>query len=46
MSDEQEMDQVTCPECGAMFNTYNVDGVECPCCGLIFEPSEEDEAHP
>jgi len=29
-----EMDQVTCPECGAMFDTIITDFVECPRCGV------------
>ena len=33
-----EMDQVTCPACGAMFDTILADVVECPCCCATFHP--------
>lgn len=32
------MDQATCPECGAMFDTIITDEIECPCCGETFRP--------
>jgi uncharacterized C2H2 Zn-finger protein len=46
MSEAEEMEQCTCPECGAMFDTYNVDRVECPRCGAIFEPTKEEKERP
>ena len=37
-----EMDQVTCPFCDAMFDTILSDVVECPCCGAKIHLSTAD----
>ena len=39
--DIDEMDQVICPFCGAMFDTILADVVECPCCCASIELSTE-----
>jgi len=41
--DIDEMDQVTCPFCAAMFDTIIADWVECPCCGAEIDLTERDE---
>ena len=40
--DTDEMDQVTCPFCGAMFDTILADVVECSCCGAKIDLTENE----
>ena len=41
--DIDEMNQVLCPFCGAMFDTILSDVVECPCCGAEIDLTERGE---
>lgn len=42
MNSEDEI-QVTCPECGAMFNSIESDVIECPSCRHLITREERND---